>query len=126
MLRGPLRGHLSMRVLEENPSTPMLSHDRGRLAEQDLFFIFGHRLAGLRIDLLDTRVSCNRCRAGADDFEPALHMREVIEILALPFMRNGPGIGRHVGDRIILSGDKWPIGEALVEDAIETVCLLHI
>jgi hypothetical protein len=52
-------------------------------------------------------------------------MREVLELLALAFVRHDPGIDRDVGDRIV-PGDEGAIGQAPVQHAIEPVHLVTV
>src|ERR1700733_700709 len=75
---------------------------RGRgLAEQDRAFLGGADAALVRIDLLDHGVGALNRGPGADRFEPALEVREILDPLALALMRHDPGIARHVGDAVV-------------------------
>ena len=47
--------------------------------------------------------------AGANDFEPALEVRQLRQILALPLGKPHPADTGHIGDRIA-SGEKFVIG----------------
>src|SRR5258706_12759730 len=84
-------------------NTFQLLHHRRGLAEQQLALFLGadRRLAVIRIDLLGQRVGARRRRPLADGLEPALEMREVIDILALVLVRHDPGLASHVGARIV-------------------------
>src|SRR6266404_6718510 len=88
-------------------SSRQLLHHRGGLSEQQLALFVGadRRLAVIRIDLLGPGVGAHRRRPLADSLEPALQMREVVDVLALVLVRHDPGIARHVGDRIV-AGDE--------------------
>src|SRR3954447_19614431 len=104
-----------------------LLHDGSGLAEQQLAFFLGsdRRLAVIRIDLLGLGVGAHGGGPLADGLEPALEMREVVDVLALVLVRHDPGIARHVGNGVI-AGDELAIGEALVEYAIQPVGLVDI
>src|SRR5579883_486889 len=52
-------------------------------------------------------------------------MRKILEPLSLRLVRDDPRIGRHIGNRI-LSRNKGPPGEALIEHGIEPVCLILV
>src|SRR5216683_4716522 len=58
--------------------------------------------------------------ARLDTIVPALQMREVLQILALPMMGSQPWIGRHIGDRV-LAGQIWNLADALIDDAVDAV-----
>src|SRR4029077_11567850 len=76
--------------------------DRGRgLAEQDRTLFRRADAAHIGIDRLRLPVGALDGRPRADRLEPALEMREILELLALAFVRHDPGIDRHVRDRIV-------------------------
>src|SRR6478752_1070253 len=81
---------------------PALPHHRRGLAEQDLAFLLGavDRLAKIRIDLFRLGVGTRGRGPCLNRFQPALQMREVVDILILVLVGHDPGIARHVGDRI--------------------------
>src|SRR3954449_623838 len=116
-------------LMGENPprDSAALLHDGSGLAEQQLAFFLGsdRRLAVIRIDLLGLGVGTHGGGPLADGLEPALQMREVVDVLALVLVRHDPGIARHVGDRVI-AGDELAVGQALVEDTVEPVGLVHV
>ncbi len=59
-------------------------------------FVFA---SGFRwIDLVHQRIRLHRRRAVLDVVEPAQHVREVFQVLALPFVGNDPRVDRHVGN----------------------------
>src|SRR5215470_1037040 len=64
------------------------------------------------------------CRALADLLKPPLEVLELVDLLTLRFPVHGPGIGDHVGDRILLASQIGPVGETVVEDAIEAIGLI--
>src|SRR5450756_2535873 len=111
---------------DENGCSRLLHH-RGGLAEQQLALFLGadRGLAEIRIDLLGPGIGAHGGGALADGFQPALQMREVVDVLALVLVRHHPGIARHVGDRIV-AGDEFAVGETLVEHAVEPVGLVDI
>src|SRR5829696_10216734 len=76
------------------------AYDGSGLAEKHLLRGVRHRRTERRVDLLRLFVGADRRRAGLDRLEPALQMREVVEVLALALMRHDPGIGSHVGNRV--------------------------
>src|SRR5271154_1315064 len=81
-----------------------VSRGRRTLAEQMLARLLVHRDGGRRwIDLLCLVIGSDRRRARLDHFEPALHIRKIVEVLALVGMRYDPRIGGHVGNRIFAS-----------------------
>jgi hypothetical protein len=92
----------------------------GALAEQDLPRRFVHD--PLRADVLGFRIGAFDRRTGADRLEPALQIGEMIEILPMTLIGHDPGIGRHVGHRIG-ARQKFPVGEAVVGDRIESIGL---
>src|SRR5438477_12258045 len=94
-------------------------HHRCGLPEQNLALFLGtdRRLAEIRIDLFGLGVGALGGGANLDGFKPALHMRKLLNVLALVLVRHHPGIAGHVGDRIV-ARDELAIGEALVEHAI--------
>src|SRR6266446_779049 len=100
--------------------------DRGRgLAEQDGALLGSADAALVRVDRLRLVVGAHHRRPRADRLEPALEMRKIPELLALPLVGHDPGIARHVGDRIV-AGDEGAIGKPPVEHAVEPVHLVAI
>src|SRR6202043_2754012 len=77
--------------------SPFVDCLRG-LTEQNPPRLFGHRRVA--VDPRTPLIGAHRGGTALDGIEPALQMREVVEILALRFMRNHPGIRRHVGNRV--------------------------
>src|SRR4029453_9822848 len=55
-----------------------------------------HRLAEIRIDLLGPGVGTLRRRPREDRLQPALQMREVVDVLVLVLVGHDPGIACHV------------------------------
>ncbi|MOA59530.1 hypothetical protein D3C78_1841770 [compost metagenome] len=53
-------------------------------------------------------------------------MREVLEVLLLALVRHNPGVAGHVGDGIFAADELAPIGQVLVQHAIEPGCFLDI
>src|SRR5450631_2211358 len=70
-----------------------------------------------RIDLLRLGVRAHRRGTRADRLFPALQMREVVEVLALPLGKD-PGIAGDVGDAVF-TGDELAVGELLVQHRVE-------
>src|ERR1700680_615912 len=63
--------------------------------------------------------------ARGNDGEPALQMREIVQVLTLRFIRYDPRVAGDIGDRIA-AAEEFPVGEALVHHAIEAVYLLSV
>src|SRR5205823_1338173 len=59
--------------------------------------------------------------AAADLVEPPLEVFELGDVLALRLPADGPGIGDHVGDAVVVAREKAPVKEPVVEHAIEAV-----
>src|SRR5438270_5577742 len=104
-----------------------LFHDRTILSEEELALRIRDlaRPGRLRIHFLRPRVGAHRGRPRANRRVPALEAREIVDRLSLP-VRNDPGIGSHVGDRVLLARDKIVALEALVEHGVEARGLLHV
>ncbi|CFM29709.1 Uncharacterised protein [Bordetella pertussis] len=79
----------------------------------------------LGVDPVGQRVGALRGRAGADGLEPALEVRKLVQVLALALVRHDPGIGRHVGDRVV-AGDELALRQLAVEHAIQAVGFLDV
>ena len=94
------------------------------LPEQNLLCFFGHPRRR-RVNGLCQRVGTLHCFASLDCFEPALEVRKVIEILALPLMEDDPRIASHISNRIF-SGGKLAIGEPFIEHSVEALGFLDI
>src|SRR5690606_3373019 len=76
----------------------------GSLAEQDAARFFRlHR--GCGVDRRGLLIGTLRGGPGRDGLEPALQVREIVEVLALALMRDDPRVGGHVGDGIF-AGDE--------------------
>src|SRR5215216_2064475 len=86
------------------------AYDGSGLAEKHFLCGVRHRRAERRVDLLRLFIGAHRRRAGLDRLEPALQMREIVEILPLALMRHDPGIRSHVGDGIS-AGDELAVGK---------------
>src|SRR3954454_24293634 len=56
-------------------------------------------------------------------FVPALHVRVLIEIDALPCEARDPGPDRDIGDRVVVRHER-ALGQAAVQDAVQTARLL--
>src|SRR5581483_1236468 len=98
-------------------------HCRGALAEQELpCLVIDDRLGADRFALLVRR---DHPTALAHRLEPALEVREVIEVLLLTLVRHDPWIARHVRNRV-RSGNEIAARELLVEHRIEARGLLDI
>src|SRR5580704_16809756 len=64
------------------------------------------------------------CGAVADLVEPAFELFELTDVLALGLGVDGPRIGNHVGDRVLVAGEIAPVVEPVVHDAVEPVRLV--
>src|SRR5581483_9268334 len=64
-------------------------------------------------------------RPRLDRLQPALHMREVVDVLVLPFPEIDPADAGHVGDRIF-AGEKGTVLEPCFHHAIEPVDLVLV
>src|SRR5215207_1008193 len=73
-------------------------HDRGGLPEEHLLGVLRHRGADGRVHFLRLLIGPDRRRARLDRLEPALEVREIVEVLPLALIRNDPRIRGHVGD----------------------------
>src|ERR1700692_4104913 len=82
--RDPLARNDGGWIYDDSTGVALLHH-RGGLPEQQLALFLGadRRLSEIRIDLLGPGVGTQRRRPLADGFEPALQMREVVDVLAL-------------------------------------------
>src|ERR1700694_4267001 len=88
-------------------SATALAYDVLALPEQYLlcFLVGGNRLG---IDFLRQLVGADSGLSRLDRLLPALQVREIVEVLLLPF-RHHPGIARDVGDRV-LADDEFAVG----------------
>ena len=75
---------------------------------------------------LPALVGAHRGRPGPDALEPALQMREVLELLALPFVRHDPRVAGDVGDGVVAPAMNSRVRQALVEDPVQTVGLIDV
>src|SRR5579864_2846235 len=71
------------------------------------------------------RKSTLDCGARTDGFKPALEMRELRQILALPLGEPYPADAGHVSDRVAAS-QKLLLGKPRVHDAIEAVHFVSV
>src|ERR1700722_10058743 len=85
--------------------------------EESLAILVGHRLREIREILACVRPSANR-GPGADGFEPAFHIRGVVQVLLLPVVAHHPGPRRDVGDRVV-PGEVLVPCELPVHDLVE-------
>src|SRR6266513_4080375 len=92
------------------------------LAEQHAPGLLGERAAGVggRVDRGRLLVGAHGGGAAVEGLEPALELREILELLSLRFVRHDPGVGRDIGDRV-LAGDERTVGEALVQHPVQAV-----
>src|SRR5947208_9957907 len=90
-------------------------HHRCGLPEQNLALFLGtdRRLAEIRIDLFGLGVGALGGGAGLDGLKPALHVRKLLDVLALVLVAHDPWIRGHVGDRIVFR-DELAIGQTLI------------
>ena len=85
------------------------------LPEQDFPLRVAHRFL---IGRGRTRIGFDHGGAFGNVIEPALQMREGLEILLVALVRDDPGIARHVGNAVI-TGKVLAFGQALVQHAIK-------
>ncbi len=95
------------------------------LAEQDRAFLGGADASRVRVDLLGLGVSALHRRPRLDRLDPALHVREVVDVLALAVVDDDPGIARHVRDGIG-TRHELAIGQTPVEHPVEPVDLVAV
>src|ERR1700674_3666412 len=83
-----------------------------RLPEQHAPGLFGEGGPGVdgRVDGGRLFVGAHGGRTVVDGLEPALQVREILELLSLPLVWHDPRVGRDIGDRV-LTGDERAIGE---------------
>src|SRR6056297_684135 len=61
---------------------------------------------------------------GGELLEPPLEVGKLVEVLALRLPADGPGVGDHVRDRVLVASEIAAIVEAIVHDPVETVHLV--
>src|SRR5690349_9390556 len=94
-----------------------------RLAEHDLLRLLVHRTGA---PLVGHELEAALYRgARLDRVEPAMEVREVLELLSLPLVGADPRIGRDVGDRIV-AGEVLDLAETPVDDVVETPRLVGV
>src|SRR5437773_2582447 len=98
-----------------------------RLPEQHAPGLLGEGGPGVggRVDRGGLLVGAHGGRTVVEGLEPALEIREIIEILSLRLVRHDPRVGRDVGDRE-LAGDERALGETLVQHPVQAVRLLDV
>src|SRR5580704_5974283 len=64
------------------------------------------------------------CGAVADLVEPAPEVFELADVLSLGLGADGPRIGNHVGNSVLVTGEVGPVVEPVVHHAIEPVRLI--
>src|SRR5258706_14274622 len=91
-----------------NQRFPLLNSPHGRsvLTEEHAFRLLGND--GVGVDGLCARVSADHRLARADRVEPTRQIGEIVDLLALAFVRHHPRVTSDVGDRII-PHDKFAI-----------------
>src|ERR1700738_3014226 len=97
------------------------------LAEQHPPGPFGERGTGVdgRVDGGGLLVGAHGGGPVVDRLEPALEVREILELLSLPLVRHDPRVGRDIGDRV-LTGDEGALGQTLVQHPVQAVRLLDV
>src|SRR6266850_4511291 len=97
------------------------------LAEQHAPGLFGEGGPGVdgRVDGGGLLVGAHGGRTVVDRLEPALQVREILELLSLPLVWHDPRVGGDIGDRV-LTGEERAVGETLVQYPIEAVRLLDV
>src|ERR1700704_2079357 len=98
-----------------------------RLPEQHAPGLFGEGGAGVdgRVDGGRLLVYAHGGRSVVDGLEPALQVREILELLSLPLVWHDPRVGGDIGDRI-LTGEERTVGETLVQHPVQAVRLLDV
>src|SRR5256885_9245176 len=97
------------------------------LAEQHAPRLLGEGSAGVGggVDRGRLLVGAHGGRTVVDGLEPALQMREILELLSLRFVRHDPGVGGDIGDRV-LTGDERTGAEGPGQHPVQAVRLLHV
>src|ERR1700694_3904984 len=98
-----------------------------RLPEQHAPRLFGEGGPGVdrRVDRGRLFVGAHGGRTVVDGLEPALQVREILELLSLRLVWHDPRVGRDIGDRV-LAGEERAVGETLVQYPVQAVRLLDV
>src|SRR5882762_3716535 len=98
-----------------------------RLPEQHAPRLFGEGGPGVdrRVDGGRLVVGAHGGRSVMDGLEPALQVREILELLSLPLVWHDPRVGGDIGDRV-LTGEERAVGETLVQYPVQAVRLLDV
>src|SRR6266436_3053618 len=98
-----------------------------RLPEQHAPGLFGEGGPGVhrRVDGGRLFVGAHGGRTVVDGLEPALQVREILELLSLRLVWHDPRVGCDIGDRV-QAGEERAVGETLVQYPVEAVRLLDV
>src|SRR6266478_10032711 len=98
-----------------------------RLPEQHAPGLFGEGGAGVdrRVDGGRLFVGAHGGRTVVDSLEPALQVREILELLSLRLVWHDPRVGCDIGDRV-RAGEERAVGETLVPYPVQAVGLLDV
>src|SRR4030095_14759783 len=87
------------------------------LAKENFLGLLGHA-AGIWINRARQSVSALDRRALLNRLEPAFEIREIIQVLPLPFVQHDPRITGHIRDGIG-SANKFSVAKPFVEHAVK-------
>src|SRR6516165_6475097 len=99
-----------------------LGYCRGLTEQQFLSFLSHRRATGPWRPLL---IGTHHRGARPHRLEPALEVRELVEVLLLALPRYDPGIGCHVGDRVVAC-NPVSTSEVTIEHSVEPVGFLDV
>src|SRR5882724_5915889 len=102
------------------------AHGGRVLPVQQLALRIGRRRGGFgRVDFAGPGIGALHRGPPSDVVQPALQVREVVDLLLLPQVRQHPRVAGNVGDRIV-AGDELAAGELVVEHGVQARGLAHI
>src|SRR5258705_8368780 len=97
------------------------------LAEQHAPGLFGEGGPGVdgRVDGGGLLVGAHGGRTVVDRLEPALEVREILDLLSLRLVRHDPRERCDIGHRV-LTGDELAVGQTLVQHPVQAVRFLYV
>src|SRR6267154_141802 len=98
-----------------------------RLAEQHAPRLFGEGGPGVdgRVDRGGLLVGAHGGRTVVDGLEPAIQVREILELLSLRLVWHDPRVDCDIGDRV-RAGEERAVGEPRVQYPVQAVRLLDV